>query len=502
MNETKHTENEFDVVTTSQGAQLRGEAQLHPHEIKRRSLRGVFFYLFRTFLLTGITGIVQLILPAVLGPAQYGVFGIVVAISGFFTIISDIGLAASLIQKKEEPTTLELRTVFTTQQILTWSVFGLIVVTAVVLHNIGKLPLEGVYLALAFGVAFPIVSLKTISSILLERDLRFGKLVIPAIAESLVFNTIAVVLALHHFGVMSFTYAVLAQAIVGVIVMLCIKRWDFGIAFSKKAFFQLMKIGGGFELNDILAKAKDDLFYITAALLMSPQQYGYITFAKQWSSQPYSLTVDNVSALTFPAYSRMQHDPTLLRKAIEKTMFFVTLVAFPLLGGMAVMAHPFIHVFPIYAKWQPALVALSLYSFSLAFASFSTPLVNTLNAIGKISQTLKMMLFWTVSQWVLAPFFFHFFGYLAVPLIGAVLAFTSIYVVVLVKKYVNFNFIENIWRQAIASIVMVIILQMTTNVWSHSVVQFAAGIFIGAVMYVSMIFITVASSSNKVSLRI
>src|SRR5258708_932287 len=111
-----------------------------------------------------------------------------------------------------------------------------------------------------------------------------------------------------------------------------------------------MRVGGGFQLNDMLAKTKDDLFYISVALFIPQKEYGYITWAKQWSRLPYSLTVDNITAVTFPAFSRLQHDPSLLRKAIEKTTFFVTLVAFPLLGGLSVIIVPFTTVIPAYMK--------------------------------------------------------------------------------------------------------------------------------------------------------
>src|SRR5260221_3839621 len=184
------------------------EEILHADEIKKRSLKGVISYFGKTILLTGISAISLLILGAKIDPTDYGIYGIVVTISGFFTIISDIGLAASLIQKKEPPTRTELRTVFTVQQILAWIVFALIFVTSVAFQHYGKLNQAGVYLALAFGISFPIVSLKTISSILLERDLHFDQLIIPAIVESVVFNGLVFIFAVAGFCVTSFTYAV------------------------------------------------------------------------------------------------------------------------------------------------------------------------------------------------------------------------------------------------------------------------------------------------------
>src|SRR5258708_2005704 len=126
------------------------EEILHADEIKKRSLKGVISYFGKTILLTGISAVSLLILGAKIDPSDYGIYGIVVTISGFFTIISDIGLAASLIKKKETPTRTELRTVFTRQQILKPIVFPLILVTSVAFHHYWMLKLPAVYLALCF----------------------------------------------------------------------------------------------------------------------------------------------------------------------------------------------------------------------------------------------------------------------------------------------------------------------------------------------------------------
>src|SRR5258708_6945550 len=117
---TQSSTRDLDVVGTDQGVSLQGEGLIQSQEIKRRSVKGAFAYIFRAFLLTGISAVALLLVGAKISPAEYGIFGMVVTITGFFTVISDVGLADSIIQKKETPTLRELRTVFTAQQILAW----------------------------------------------------------------------------------------------------------------------------------------------------------------------------------------------------------------------------------------------------------------------------------------------------------------------------------------------------------------------------------------------
>src|SRR5690606_22841010 len=85
-------------------------------EVKKRSMSGAISYFARTILLQIIGLVSAVILSAVFGPAEFGLYGFVIQIIGILVFFSDIGLAAALVQKKSEPTQKEYATVFTVQQ--------------------------------------------------------------------------------------------------------------------------------------------------------------------------------------------------------------------------------------------------------------------------------------------------------------------------------------------------------------------------------------------------
>src|SRR3989344_2685552 len=103
-------------------------------------------------------------------------------------------------------------------------------------------------------------SLKTIPSVLLERRLDFNKLVVPQILETIVFNAVAVYFAYRGLGIGSFTFAVLARGIVGVVALYSVEPWMPRFAFEKQSAKQLLSFGIPFQLNSFLALLKDDLF--------------------------------------------------------------------------------------------------------------------------------------------------------------------------------------------------------------------------------------------------
>ncbi|NMA30060.1 MAG: oligosaccharide flippase family protein [Candidatus Pacebacteria bacterium] len=112
-------------------------AETDLREIKKKSLTGVISFFIRTILLQAIGLISALILSVFLGPEDFGVYGIVTQIIALLIFFSDIGLAASLIQKKEEPTHEDYQTAFTIQQILSWFIC-LLVLLIVILAYLSK----------------------------------------------------------------------------------------------------------------------------------------------------------------------------------------------------------------------------------------------------------------------------------------------------------------------------------------------------------------------------
>ena len=468
-------------------------------EVKKRSVRGAFSYILRTGFLYGISIVATGLLGAYLSPSDFGIYFIVTSMIGLFTFMSDIGLAATLVQKKEEPTIEELRTTFTVQQILAVAIVAIVLSLTPIWKQQTNLSNDGLMLLYALSFSFVLASLKTIPSILLERKLSFDKLVIPQIAESIVFYGLAVYFAKMGMGVKSYTIAVLARSVIGVILIYSIQQWKIGFYWSKDVFKKLLGFGAKFQLNDLLARIKDELFIVVLAKFLSPQDMGLIGWAKKWSMFPYQLSVNSVVAVTFPTYSRLQHDKKLLGKAVDKSIYFISLLIFPILAGMVALAYPLTNVVPEYQKWQPAIISLIFFVINVAWSADSTPLTNTLNAIGEISKTLKLMIFWTASTWIITPICIYLFCATGVAIASAIIGATSFITVILVKKVLTIHFVENVWRQLLSASLMFGGLFLLQNYWETSLLRLLAGVLTGVVIYATS---TIFFGYNKLKTEI
>lgn len=407
--------------------------------IKKKAKAGVFVLTSRTAILQIITFTSTFLLTILLKPEVFGIFFVVSAAVSFLSYFSDIGLAAALVQKKEEITDSDLKTTFTIQLILVLIIISLSFVLSnniVRFYNLGP---SGLWLFRSLLFAFFLSSFKTIPSIILERKLEFKKFVIPQIVETLFFYITVVILAWLGWGITSFTIGVIMRALSGLITIYIIVPWLPRIGIEKNSAKKLLNFGIPFQLNSLLALVKDDLLTVYLGKSLGFTAVGYIGWAKKWSEMPLRLIMDNINKVSFPTFSRLQHHSDQMAKAVEKAIFFVLLLTLPIVFAGIILIEPLVKVIPKYSKWEPAIFSFYLFSLSVILSSVSSLLTNMIQSIGKVKITLRLMIMWTTLTWILIPLFIKIFGFNGVAIAMVLISLTSIVTLIIAKKLIHFS---------------------------------------------------------------
>lgn len=469
--------------------------------INRKIISGFFTLTFRRAALFGIMWLNNnLLLARILPPEIIGIFNIATSVLMFFTYFSDIGLGAALIQKKEVKRE-DLVTTFTVQQILALVIAVVVWFLAPWFASLYQLDSSGMWLIRALGFGFFLTSFKVLPSVILERDLKFGPLVIVEILETVIYLAVLDYLILNDFGVTAYSYSILARGITGVIAIYIFAPWKIGLGFSKESAKQLVKFGAPFQFNSILALLKDRLVDLVVAGIIGKVGVGYVTWARNIAYVP--LEVMNIMGrITFPAFSRLQHDNLALKKTLEKSLFFTSLFMYPLTFGIIAIAPSIIeHI--VKSNWRPALPLIYLFSISAFWAALSTPMTNFLNAIGKINTTLKLMVMWTVVEWAVTPFFAIKYGFLGVGVASLIISFTSIAPIIIVKKIISFEIIKNVYKQFLCGVTMFAVVFYLARSYISNWQSLIVVVLIGALVYsvLALIFLKEEFMSNLKELR-
>src|SRR3989339_646057 len=211
-------------------------------EVKRKTIISALSLFFQSGYAAFLGLAANLVLTILLSPGVFGIYIATLSIISILNYFSDIGLAASLIQKKEI-TRDDEKTAFTIQQFLVISLVIVGFLATSTIRNFYKLPVEGTFLYWSLLLGFFLSSLKTIPSVFLERKIHFQKIVLVQIIENTFFYLTVIILALMGYGLNSFTYAVILRSLVGLTSIYIISPWKPAIGINAVSFRRLVSFG-------------------------------------------------------------------------------------------------------------------------------------------------------------------------------------------------------------------------------------------------------------------
>lgn len=454
--------------------------------VKRKTIISVLSLFFQSGYAAFLGLIANLVLTILLSPGIFGIYIATLSIIAILNYFSDIGLAASLIQK-EVVTRDDEKTAFTVQQILVVSLVLIGFLASSSIRGFYKLPSQGTWLYWALLTDFLFSSLKTMPSVFLERKIKFEKIVLVQIIENTFFYLTVIILALMGFGLNSFTFAVLLRSLVGVTSIYILSPWTPGLGINKKSFKTLTSFGLPFQASSLLALVKDDLFTLYLGKAIGFQGLGYIGWAKKWAEAPIRMIMDNISRILFPLFSRFQEEKERLSRLVNKIVHYQSVLIMPMIVGAALTMGKFVYIIPKYSKWAPALPLFYLFCISALLSSYSTPFINLLNGIGKVKVSFYFMIGWTVATWILAPVLINLLGYIGFPITLVVLSSSFFIVVYVAKKIVNFDLIKNSYPPFAATLFMAIVVLLLFRININPIASLLITISGGIISYLLVI---------------
>lgn len=433
--------------------------------IKRRGLVSMISLLFQSSYAALLGFAAFFILTLKSGTSLLGIYSTVLASLSFFNYITNLGLAAALIQKKETKSE-DLNTAFYTQMFL------VVIAVAIglffgkqILSGYKDIPSNTIYLYWSLLISFLFLSLKTIPSVLLEKNVEIYKNVLVSSIENTVFYVTVIVAVFMGYEIEALVVAVLARAIVGTISIYFMQPWQPKMEFSFSAMKQLLSYGLPFQGNSFLALVKDDLMIIYLGQVIGLPALGIISFGKKYAEMAVRLVTDSVNRVAFPVLARVQDNKELLAKSVMNSVFFGSLIVFPIIFGAMFTFDSFLKIVAgYYEKWNAALFSFYFFSLSTLFVSLTTPFINLFNAVKRLRLSILFMILWTVLMWTLIPLTVHYYGYNAISIIFFVVSLTFVFVVFQAKKIIDFSLWNTLKGVLFSSFAMILYLAIIRGI--------------------------------------
>lgn len=367
--------------------------------LRERAKRGVVFLGARTVAVQLITLGGNIALARRLTPAEFGTFGVVQFVLSLFTLLGDVGLGAALIQRRELPSERDLSSVFWVQLAFAGVVVGLVFgFSPWVVGFWPDLPPDAVNLLRMLSLSFVFVMLRAVPSVLLERQLSFGKLAVLEFSSTLGFYATATLLAYRDYGVEAMLWAVLTQAIVGAGVAYVLRPWLPRLAFHWSFVRSILSYGVAYQAKNLVGFAHNALIPLVVGRSLGTAAVGYVTWAQSAANQPLRI-VQLLARVNFPLLSRVQDQPDEFKRFAERGIQVGALVAYAFVALCLGLGEPLVRL--IYGeRWLTALPMFYVFSASMG-AAFIAPLAaSALEAIGKPRLVAALSLAWVILNWI------------------------------------------------------------------------------------------------------
>lgn len=365
------------------------EHKIEPSDLKRSVLRGgiakVCAQAANVLLRVGAL----IVLARLLEPADFGLIGMVTAVTGVLSLFKDFGLSTATVQRTSI-TDEQISTLFWLNLllgVLLWLICLAIAPVLVVFYREPRL--FWITAALAAGFFFTAAGVQ--HTALLQRQMRFITLAIIEILSLLASTAIGIGMAvagLGYWALVGWSVALPAANALGAWVMATwLPTWPRRLA----GVGSMIHFGGLVTLNILAVHVAYNLDKVLLGRFWGAEALGVYGRAQQLTSMATENLIGAVGAVAFPALSRVHDDLTRLRRYFLKGYKLVMTMAFPIAIFCALFAEEIVLVL-LGEKWKDAVNAFRLLTPLMLVFAIINPFGWLLYALGLVGRSLKISL--------------------------------------------------------------------------------------------------------------
>jgi PST family polysaccharide transporter len=335
----------------------------------------------------GITAVVA----HILSPHDFGVFAVALTAYAIVSSIGELGVSACLIRADLDID--GLAPTVATVSILSTAIFAaaMNVFARPIAAALGSAAAVGPIRVLSIAVLF--IGVFAVPNSQLTRDFKQDKIFLANAIGFVPSTVLLIILAKSGGGAMAFAWSmVVRQFIVGCVMIVAAPRY-YWPGLARSALSVLFRFGiplaGANFVNYILLNVD----YAFVGHFLGAFELGVYVLAFTIASWPYGVLGAVINGVSMPAFSRVKHDPALLKKAMATGVRGVSLIAMPMCGMSIALARPII--LTLYgAKWAAAANVLIILSFYGAVFILCLLFANMLTALGHTKFLLILQLIW------------------------------------------------------------------------------------------------------------
>ena len=355
--------------------------------LQKKAIGGVFWTVVDTFVLKGLSFIAMIILARWLGPAEFGLVGMVAVFIAIGASLTDSGMSASLIRTKNADDK-DFSTVFILNLLLSCIVYLLLFFAAPFIADFFKQPILTSVLRV-YCLSFVIAAFSSVQLARLNSSMHFKKIAKLNIPGTIVGILVGLLMGYWGYGVWAIVMMYLTTQFVQSISLWLSSSWRPSMKYSKDRAKYHYGFGYKLMLSGLLNTIFQNIYNVVIGRYYSVQELGYFERSKSFNNYPVTVITSVVSKVTYPLLAGIQDDLERVSQVYRKLMRLTFFIIAPVMLGFAAIAYPLFE-FVLGEEWLPAVPFFQILCLASMFYPIHAFNLNVFKVYGRSDLFLKL----------------------------------------------------------------------------------------------------------------
>lgn len=369
----------------------------------------------------GTTQVLNLIFGIVLArrlsEGDYGVVALITIFTALAGCLQSAGFSQALANLKP-PAFRDYNAVYWFNILAGFTMYAVLFLCAPLLAWFFDLPILTDVSRLAF-LTIPLSALGIVPNAKLWIELRNRELAIAAIASLVLSGSVGIWLAFHDYGYWSLVWQQIIFIGANTLIKYYFTRWTPKLPVDFGPIRQMFGFSSKLLLTNILTVVSQQVQTFIFGKMLHINTVGQFSQANKWNTMGHSFISNTMAQVAQPVLTHADDEPGRQQRVFRKMLRFTSLVCFPLMFGLILVAREFIIV-TIGAKWEPSVVLLQILCIGGAFIPLQTLYQNLIISRERSDIYLRLVAVQIVLQIVLT------LGFAPLGILAMVTAFSAL----------------------------------------------------------------------------
>jgi PST family polysaccharide transporter len=353
--------------------------------------RGALWVVASNLLLRLANVLLIAIIAHILSPHDFGIFAVALTAYTIVSSLAELGVSSCLLRADLDIDSLA-PTVATVSVLSSVVLAGAMAAFASPIASaLGSAAAVGPIRVLSLAVV--LLGVFAVPTAQMVRDFKQDKVFLANVIAFVPSTIVLIILAESRNGAMGLAWSmVVRQFVVGCVLIVAAPR-HYRPGFARSALSVVLRFGIPLAGANVVNFTLLNVDYVFVGHLLGATLLGFYMLAFTVASWPYGLLGGVINNVSMPAFSRVKHDPELLKKAMATALRSVCLIVMPMCAMMLALARPLI--LTLYgAKWAASADVLAILSIYGVASMVCLLFANMLTSFGRTKILFILQLIW------------------------------------------------------------------------------------------------------------